>query len=98
MPKSRSANQRPKANPASSWPTGITYEDVFDYERSLREKVEEELARRIRALEDRLLIVEQYDSFEEQYPGLKEAYDKFREEEAKMQTFETLKKDNGDQS
>ena len=71
---------------------------MFDYERALREEAEADLEDRIRKIEDRLLIVSDVEEFNEQYPDLKEAYDKFREEEAKMQTFETLKKDNGDQS
>lgn len=100
MPKSRSRSvrsddNRPQPHPTSRWPTGTSYEDVFDYERALREEEEAKLADRIRQIEDRLLIVNDVEKFEEQYPDLKEAYDKFREEEAKMMTFEALKKDDG---
>ena len=84
--------------PASRWPTGTSYEDVFDYERELREEAERKLSERIRKIEDRLALIEDVEKFEEDYPTLREAYDKFREEEQKMLTFETLKKsgDNGD--
>ena len=73
------------------YPTGVSYQDVFDYEREMREKVEDELKTRIEQIEDRLFIIEQCPDFTDQYPELKAAYEKFKEEEAKMETFEALK-------
>jgi hypothetical protein len=98
VPKSRSDNKqdsRPKANPSSSWPTGITYEDVFDYERGLRESAEADIIDRIQRIEDRLFIVEQCPSFAEDYPELIKAYENFKNEESKMLTFEALKGNHG---
>lgn len=92
MPKSRSNNSQPKPSP-SSWPAGVKVQDVIDWESEIRQKAEADLERRIKQLEDRMCIVESCENFQEAYPELKAAYDKFREEEAKMLTFEALKKD-----
>lgn len=97
MAESRSKNKqgRPTPGKASRWPTGTSYEDVFDYERRLREEAEDKLDRRICALEERMFIAER-TNLPETYPELVEAYNEFKNEESKMLVFEALKKTDGD--
>lgn len=86
-----SAPRSRRIDSSDPYPTGVTYQDVFDYEREIREKAEDELKTRIERIEDRLFIIEQCPDFTDKYPKLKEAYETFKEEEAKMETFEALK-------
>ena len=77
------------ANPL--YPQGTSFTIIIEEERRLRAESEAKLDCRIAILEDRLEIVESCDDFPNKYPRLKAAYQKFREEEAKMKTFEVLK-------
>ena len=69
---------------------GTSYTEVIKNERKLREVAEEQLNRRLLAIEDRLCIVDR-TVLSDEYPDLVEAYERFREEEAKVGTFEALK-------
>ncbi len=90
MSVSRSRNLK-KDSMDDLYPTGTSYTEVLKGERLIRMEAEAKLDCRIAILEDQMMIVESYDNFPNQYPKLKAAYEKFREEEAKMKTFEALK-------
>ena len=74
------------------YPRGTPFTEVIIAERELRDEAEAELNTRITVIEERLFIAEMNPEWDTvTYPELMEAFHKFKEEELKMLTFETLK-------